>query len=160
MGLASAANARDLDFKGVTVGATATPEYIKEKLGVKCGRGAENSQICNGPVTIGSLRATMNLVIDGTGIVQRIHLILDPRFFDLLAPTLAEKFGAPDNISTSVIQNQMGAKFAQVGHVWLGSNDTKLEYKKYFGRIDESSLLFSTKEDRAMFSKPLPKSDL
>ena len=92
------------DFKGVKIGAPATPEQVQEKLGVKCGAGANAIQVCNGTVTIARETARLNLVINSAGVVGRMHLMLSPEAFDIVAPMLIEKFGSPTKTSHSQLQ--------------------------------------------------------
>lgn len=149
---AAASGSRDYDFKGVQIGAPATPELIKERLGVACGAGAPGMQICNGNVTIAKERATMNLVIGNTGEVQRIHLSLQPDSFDLVEPELIRKFGAPTRVERPEVQNAMGATFQQTTDIWVGSNGVRVVFERYAGSIDSSSLYFSTEADRRLMS--------
>ena len=146
------ASAIAFDFKGIAIGSPATPEQVLEKLGVKCGAGANEIQVCNGSVTIARESARMNLVINAAGIVQRIDLTLSPLSFDLLAPILIEKYGPPTKTDRSELQNRMGAKFDQVVHFWL-DGDAQVLYQKYAGATDSSNLYFSTKEDRDLRSQ-------
>lgn len=137
------------DFKGVEVGKPATPALIKEKLGVDCGAGFAGIQVCNGLVTIAKEPARMNLVINKDGIVQRIHLTLDPSAFDAIAPLLVEKFGPPTATKRDVVQNRMGAKFDQVDYYWKNEQEDMMSYGRYATTLDTSSLYIGTKEDRA-----------
>lgn len=146
------ASAIALDFKGITIGAPATSEQVLEKLGVKCGAGVNEIQVCNGTVTIARESARMNLVINASGIIQRIALSLSPKAFDIVAPLLIEKFGPPTKTDRSELQNRLGAKFDQVVHFWR-EGDAEVVYRKYEGSIDSSSLYFSTKEDRDLLSQ-------
>ncbi len=50
--LVAPVSALAFDFKGITIDAYATPEQVLEKLGVKCGAGANSMQVCNGNITI------------------------------------------------------------------------------------------------------------
>src|SRR5215471_924305 len=138
------------DFKGFTIGAPAKPEEVKEKLGVKCGLGSGGSQVCNGRVTVGKEPAQMNMVINPSGIIQRIRLSLSPNAFEIIAPLLTEKFGAPTKTERGEVQNRMGAKFDQTSMLWRGENGVEVIYQKYTGSLDSSSLYFSTAEDREL----------
>jgi len=95
----------------------------------------------------------MNLVINGQGIVQRIHLSLSSSSFETIAPLLIEKFSPPIRTDRGEVQNRMGAKFEQVNHLWKGENGVEVYYSKYAGTIDKSSLSFTTKEDRELMGK-------
>jgi hypothetical protein len=139
-------SAYGFDFKGVVLGGEATPEYIKEKLGVDCGEGAYGTQVCNGDVTIALEAATMNLVISKTGHVQRIVLSLSPDSFDIVSLELSKKFGRP-KISTSVVQNRMGAKYKQIELTWSSKLGGSVIYSKYPVSLERSYLSFRTKED-------------
>lgn len=141
------------DFKGIAVGGSATPSDIQEKLGVKCGEGYENMQVCNGEVTIALAPASMNLVISPKGIVQRIALTLLPEAFDDVAPELVRKFGKPATVSRTTVQNRMGAKYLQISYHWSAKDGSEVLYTKYAGTLDRSTLNFSTKADRAVLQK-------
>ncbi len=138
------------DFKGVVVGAFATPDDIYRRLGVSCGEGYEGVQVCNGEVTIAHEPASMNLVISPKGIVQRIALTLSPDAFDDVAPELIQKFGEPTRVTHSIVQNRMGAKYPQTVYLWSGKGGIQMLYMKYSGTLDRSTLDFSTKADRVL----------
>ena len=138
------------DFKGVVIGAAATPEDIYQHLGVSCGEGHEGMQVCNGEVTIAHEPASMNLVISPQGVVQRIALTLAPAAFDEVAPVLIKKFEKPAGIDQSVVQNRMGAKFSQTVYLWAGKGGIQLRYARYSGSLDRSTLDFSTRADRVL----------
>lgn len=148
----AAASDAHYDFKGVQIGAPATAEMIKARLGVECGAGAPGMQICNGDVTVAKERATLNLVIGKTGEVQRIHLLLDSDSFDLVEPELIRKFGSPTTVEHPKLQNAMGASFQQTRDVWIGANGVQVAFERYAGSIDSSSLYFSTEADRRLLS--------
>lgn len=141
------------DFKGIKIGAPATADQLREKLGVTCGKGAGEMQVCNGPVTVAREPAKLNLVIAPTGLVQRIELTLSPSSFDVVAPELIGKFGTPAKTERGQVQNRMGATFEQVHHLWVGEDETEVFYSKYASSLDRSRLYFSTKEDRDLLGK-------
>jgi hypothetical protein len=141
------------DFKGVAVGRSATASDIKEKLGVNCGEGYENMQVCNGDVTIAHAPAAMNLVISPKGIVERIALTISPDAFDEIAPELVRKFGKPTTITRSTVQNRMGAKYPQIRYLWAAKDGAEVLYIKYASTLDRSTLNFSTKADRTRLKK-------
>ncbi|MGB4811748.1 MAG: hypothetical protein WBP13_04610 [Methylophilaceae bacterium] len=146
-------SASAFDFKGISIGGASTPKQVLEKLGVKCGLGANEMQVCNGNVTIARETAYMNLVIDRKGIVQRISLSLSSSAFETVAPLLIEKFGTPTSTNRGEVQNWMGAKFEQVSHLWKGENEVEVRYSKYAGVVDKSGLSFTTKKDRELQGK-------
>ncbi|TAM72324.1 hypothetical protein EPN44_16030 [bacterium] len=149
---AAASGNNSYDFKGVQIGAPATPEMIRDRLGIECGAGAPGMLVCNGNVTIAKERASMNLVIGRTGEVQRIHLSLKPDQFDLVEPELIRKFGPPARVERPAVQNAMGATFQQTRDVWIGTNGVRVVFERYAGSIDSSSLYFSTEADRRLMS--------
>jgi len=144
----SAAAAPAFDFKGIRLGESSTPKQIRERLGVSCGIGAEDIQVCNGRVTIAEEPAEMNLVLSATGVVQRINLTLEPEQFDIVATELIRKFGKPATHSRSTVQNGFGANFAQQAIQWNGPAGTVLFFEKYAGSLRQSMLFFSTAADR------------
>lgn len=150
--LSTAASARNYDFKGVQIGTMATPQMIKDRLGVECGAGAPGMQICNGNVTIAKEPADLNLVIGSNGQVQRILLSLQPGSFDLIEHELMRKFGAPTRRESPSVQNRMGATFQQIRDIWMGDNGVKMVFERYTGSIDNSTLYFSTEADRRLMS--------
>jgi hypothetical protein len=138
------------DFNGIAIGDTSTPAEIQERLGVTCSEGYAETQVCNGEVSIGRAPATMNLVINSRGVVQRIDLALAPDAFNEVVLELIRKFGKPTRTSQSVIQNGRGAKYAQTVHLWADKNGAQVLYMKYGGTLDRSRLYFSTKADRGL----------
>lgn len=150
------------DFKGLGIGKPGTPEQVQATIGVKCGIGANNRQVCNGPVTIANERGFINLVINSQGIIQRMALSLQPESFDLVAPLLIEKFGTPAATNRSTVQNRMGATFEQTIHMWHDDSENQVIYQRYSGRLTDSTLSFTTKEDREMLQRLRgdPKKDI
>nr|MDP2192029.1 hypothetical protein [Rhodoferax sp.] len=145
-------NAYSFEFKGVRVGAKSSVAEVQERLGVACGVGHADMQVCNGHVTVAEEPATVNLVLSPTGIVQRISLRLSSDPFEQVAAALAEKYGRPSRILRSAVQNAFGARYQQVEHVWLRSGGLQLEYSKFAGTVDQSEIHFSTKADRDLLS--------
>mgnify|MGYP003402239828 FL=1 len=140
------------DFKGIVLGQPATVAQVEEKLGIRCGAGIDSIQVCNGGVTIAQERATVNLVINDQGVVRRINLSLSPESFDVVAPLLIEKFGAPTATTKGELQNRMGAKFEQTTHLWKDDQENHVLYSRYAGTVDKSFLSFTTKEDRGLLA--------
>jgi hypothetical protein len=150
LGCSTALSAWAFDFNGIAIGDPATPAQIQERLGVACSEGSAETQICNGDVLLARAPATMNLVINSRGIVQRIDLTLAPEAFEEVARELIRKFGKPTRTSQSVIQSELGAKHAQTVHLWADKNGAQVLYMKYASALDRSRLYFSTKEDRGL----------
>jgi hypothetical protein len=138
------------DFKGVAIGQPATPADIQAKLGVKCGVGANNLQVCNGMVTFAGTVAVMNLVIGADGIVQRISLPFASDQFGSVAEAVIEKFGPPKKTTHETEQNQTGATFLNVVHKWTAAGGIEVTLSKFASRVDTSLLYFSTSADREM----------
>jgi hypothetical protein len=146
-------HAHGFDFKGIELGAPTTTEQVRQKLGVTCGKGAAEMQVCNGYVTVAREPADLNLVIGVHGVVQRMHLTLSPDAFEVVAPELIGKFGNPTNTDRRKVQNRMGATFEQVVYLWAAEDGSQVLYSKYASRLDRSSLYFSTKADRDLLGK-------
>ena len=138
------------DFNGIAIGSTATPVQIQERLGVTCGERYAEMQICSGDVSIARAPATINLLINSRGIVQRIDLTLSLEAFDEVARELIRKFGNPTRTSRSVIENGTGVKYAQTVHLWADKDGAQVLYVKYAGTLDRSRLYFSTKAGRGL----------
>lgn len=136
------------DFKGIRLGARSTPDQVTEKLGVACGLGFEDAQVCNGRVTVAGEWATLNLVISPSGVVRRMAFTLDPDSFEIVAGELEKKFGKPAQRKVSALQNAMGTSYEQQEWVWRGADRALITYRKYAGTTQASSLNFSTREDR------------
>lgn len=147
------------DFKGVALGEPTTPAIISERLGISCGIGAHEWQVCNGATTIAQEPAELNLVIDEKGIVQRMRFSLSSKSFDVVAPVLRGKFGAPAN-RASVVQNRFGAKFEQTHHSWRNKRGQRIDFWRYAGELDHSDLWFSTSQDRQQTELNSPTSRL
>jgi len=146
------AQAQTFDFKGVKLGAKATPEFIQDTLRINCGEGANKMTVCNGDVTIAEERGELNLVLSADGVVQRMWFDLDPKSFDVIAPELIKKFGKPSQRLTPTLQNSFGAKFRQEELVWNGKGGLQVRYSKFSSRIDRSMLYFSTLADRKLLN--------
>lgn len=145
------------DFKGIIVGDAATPTQILERLGAACPEEKpsedQGMQVCSGYVTVARESAFMVLHVSPEGIVQSISLTLSPDAFEAVAPELIRKFGKPRSTSRPIVQNKMGATFAQVVHLWTAKNGTQVTYMKYTTTVEESGLYFSTKAYRRVLSK-------
>ena len=72
---AGAASAQPYDFKGVVVGAPASEDMIRQKLGVPCVPQSDGTKVYNGTATLGGQTEQMNLIIGKTGNVQRISFV-------------------------------------------------------------------------------------
>lgn len=155
--IAAALDSHAFDFKGVRVGAKATVAEVQERLGISCGVGHADMQVCNGQSTVADEPGTINVVISPSGVVERIRLDLSPEPFEQVAAALTQKFGTPSRVDRGVVQNRFGAKFQQVEYVWLGKNGIRIDFSKYAGTLDRSQLYFSTREDRALLSDDKPK---
>jgi hypothetical protein len=138
------------DFEGITIGDTATPAQIQERLGLACREGYAETMICNGEVSLARVPADMTLVINRSGIVQRIDLTLAPEAFNEVARELIRKFGNPTRTSQSVVQDATGAKHTQTVHLWADETGAQVLYMRYAGALDRSRLYFSTKADRGL----------
>ncbi|TAM40076.1 MAG: hypothetical protein EPN58_11365 [Rhodanobacter sp.] len=177
-----------LDFKGLVLGAPATPQQVEDALAipcgfsfgpgpakcddldkklqemrrVKCGEGLPGVQICNGTTTIAGTHATVNLVIGSDGTIQRIHLTLPDIGYDDVHQALVAKFGKPKSVSHPMLQNGFGATFRQEESFWTGAHGAQLLLSQYAGDVENSSLYFSTPADRDRLSgaNQAPSTDL
>lgn len=157
-GSESAAHNREFDFKGVFVGAHATPYLIQQKLGVECGLGAAGMQVCNGSVTVADVPTDMNLVINANGNVQRIKLRFNSMFFSVVETAMLNKFGKPKGVDNSVVQNGYGANFQQRVMIW-GNAPKSLTLMKYASNVSQSVAYFSSAEEAKSLEKK-PSNDL
>ncbi|ATN36020.1 hypothetical protein ACO34A_19650 [Rhizobium sp. ACO-34A] len=155
----TASTSQWFDFKGIVVGAPATPRTIKQKLGVDCGAGYAGMQVCNGTVTIAGVIADMNLVISKTGKVQRISLSFNSKFYEQVEDAMFKKFGKPGVNLTSEVQNGYGAKFIQRELLW-GDTPNTVAMMKYANKVTDSFIMFSSAEETAMRSTRDQSSDL
>jgi hypothetical protein len=149
IGLFFSLQAHAYDFKGIEIGAPATMDQIKEQTGVKCGAGAAGMKVCTGYSTIVGGQAFTNIVLDDSGIVQRILVDFDSKDYDQVAAALVEKFGSPTRRDVSTIQNRAGAQFAQVTMKWE-SGDNHVLLERYSSKITRSMLYMSTQKDREL----------
>ena len=154
-----ASTSQRFDFKGIVVGAPATPRTIKQKLGVDCGAGYEGMQVCNGTVTIAGVIADMNLVISKTGKVQRIGLSFSSKFYEQVEDAMIKKFGKPGVNLTSEVQNGYGARFTQRELLW-GDTPNTVAMMKYANKVTDSFIMFSSAEEAAMRSSRDQSDDL
>lgn len=155
----TASTSQRFDFKGIVVGAPATPRTIKQKLGVDCGVGYEGMQVCNGTVTIAGVIADMNLVISNTDKVQRIGLSFSSKFYEQVEDAMIKKFGKPGVNLTSEVQNGYGARFTQRELLW-GDAPNTVAMMKYANKVTDSFIMFSSAEETAMRSTRDQSSDL
>jgi len=154
--VAYAPEALAFDFKGVRVGAKSTVAEVQERLGISCGVGYADKQVCNGHVTVADEPATINLLLAPSGLVQRISLQLSSEPFEQVAAALVQKLGPPTHVSQGTLQNRFGAKFRQIEYVWIGKGGIRVDYRKYGSSLDHSQLYYSTREDRELQSGDKP----
>lgn len=180
--------AQPLDFKGLVVGAPATPQQVEEALAipcgvsfgsepakctdldkmiqekqkVSCGAGGNGMQICNGTTTIAGTHAEVNLVIGSNGTIQRIHLTFGDIGYDDARQALVAKFGAPQKVSHPTLQNGFGANFRQEESFWTGAHGAQMLLSQYAADVDHSSLYISTQADRDLMNgvNQAPSTDL
>lgn len=149
VGLLFSLQAHAYDFKGIEIGAPATPEQVKQQTGVKCGGGVNGTNVCTGYSTIVGRQAFANILLDAEGKVQRIIVNFDSDSYYQVSAALLQKFGEPSKREVSTVQNRAGAKFAQEQMRWeSGENHVLLE--RYSNKISKSLLYMSTEKDRAM----------
>jgi hypothetical protein len=149
--LTASGYATAFDFKGVELGGPATIEQV-EKLGVKCGKGANNRQICNGYTTVaGRGGAYCNLVINEQGLVQRISLSFPESGFAVTEEGLIEKFGKPSATREEKVQNRMGATFDQRVQMWTDTAGNTVMLSRFGAKVDESTLYFGTPADAELW---------
>jgi hypothetical protein len=170
---AFAHGASAFDFKGLVLGEPSTPAQVEsvfaacapfrgtqcsdteqmlhESLKMKCGEGLPGATVCNGWTTIAGHRAKANIVIGPSGKLQRIWLTqIDSDYFDDVHEALVTKLGRPRAAERSRVQNAFGAQYQQVDYAWSDARGRRVVLQKYASRVDESSVMFSTPDDRAM----------
>ncbi|WP_233884539.1 hypothetical protein [Paraburkholderia flagellata] len=157
---AGATTSAPLEFKGLVVGQTVTTQQVQSTLGIKCGIGANQMQVCNGQGTILGYPASFNVVVGSDGILDRIAIRLDSGHYAAVADAFHKKFDPATAIDHSTVQNRYGAAFENERVVWGDLNGETLMLRKYAGRLDTSSVWFSTKRDRELFSEKKNSNDL
>ncbi|NUY32983.1 hypothetical protein F0160_21080 [Paraburkholderia sp. JPY303] len=148
-----------LEFKGLVVGQAVTTQQIQSTLGISCGAGANQMQVCNGQGTILGYSGSFNVVVGPDGILDRIDIRLNQIHYADVADAFHKKFGPPTSIDHSTVQNKFGAKFENEHVVWGDLNGVALVLRKYAGGLDKSSVTFSTKRDRDLLSRGMKKSN-
>lgn len=155
--------AESFDFKGVYIGQPATPEMIQRHLGARCGEGSgASTAVCNGRVTIAHVPADMNLVIGQSGNVQRISLRFESRQFGQVARAMIQKFGEPDSVQTTPVQNSFGARLNREVAEWR-KDSVAVALRSIAGsRADTSSVYYYSQEEVEFLNRvrPDPAGDL
>lgn len=137
------------ELKGLTLGSPTTPAQVHSLMGVPCGVGANDMQVCNGPASIGGVWGDANIVISPSGKLQRISLLFDANSFESLAEAFVEKYGKA-SIQRSTVQNGFGAKFERVDMAWTQKNGNRIDMSKNASRAGRAYIGFSTPEDRKL----------
>lgn len=164
--------AQAIDFKGLVLGEPASASQVEERLNsscvsgtnrpcdalevtiherrkVNCGDGDRGMTVCNGITTVAGSPAEINVVIGVDGLLRRIYLSnFDPGDFEAVSEELRRKFGPPKSQRNSAVQNAFGAQYQQTEQVWTDSRGRRIEFSRYAGSVDRSSLYFSTAQDR------------
>lgn len=155
------ANAAAFELKGLTLGAKTSPEQVQAAMGVQCGVGADEMQVCNGQTTIGGVWGEANIVIAPSGKLQRIHFTFDSNSFESLADAFGDKYGKHTTKRT-VVQNGFGTKAENVEKVWGQKNGDQLKLRKNDVEIGKAVASYTTPEDRALLRRiyKADKSDL
>lgn len=142
------------DFKGLALGEQITPKELKDRLGIRCGKGSNGVQVCNGVTTVAGFSTTANIVIGADGKLRRVMLSPRPDAFEDIARELVGKFGEPESHETSTAQNGFGAQYQQVEYVWKDGAGSQIQFRKYAGNVRSSMLYFGTAEDQQILSAP------
>lgn len=181
--LAAPSAARAFDFKGLVIGEPTTAEQIEARLKrecapsddsctgpyrdllergrVRCGDGANGAKVCNGVTSVAGFAAQANVVINPAGVLRRVLVTLSPGDFEVVASELKKKFGKPTTEKADVLRNAYGANFNQVELIWNDENGRQIHYRRYAGSVKQSTLYFSTEEDRrSMNAAPAKAGDL
>jgi len=132
------------DFKGLELGAVASPADIKSKVGIRCWKKKrDGTQTCEGRSTVAGAVTFARVVVDADGTVQDIGLRFSEEDFSKVESGLREKFGEPST-ERSEVQNRMGAGFNQVTHTWKNEQRDLVVLVRYANDINHSVLLFMT----------------
>jgi hypothetical protein len=177
--------AHALDFKGLEIGAPATPAVVEKALervyeplpgldestrkmleennqvtNVKCGVGGAEKQIqvCNGLVTVAEQLADANVVISATGRLQRISLRFKSYGFEAVESAMLKKFGKPTTLRSGV-QSRAGADYEQIEHTWRDGKGNFVTLTRFAGTVDKSSLYFASPEEVKFMEDRRSKSD-
>lgn len=137
-------------FKGLTVGGKSSPKAIRRATGLECGIGANNAQVCNGAILIGPVTASANIVISGTGILERVNLYLDTANFDSVIQAFQQKYGTPDlQDSSTIVQNGFGVQGRQTTMQWRATSGVEIFAVRYANDLQHAMIMIQTEADRA-----------
>jgi hypothetical protein len=174
LGLSGTAHA--FDFKGLVLGEPITADQVEARLDecvtvtgaacdkfqqrlherskVQCGAGSNGATVCNGLTTVAGFVTQANIVIGADGKLRRVLLSsIRPDNFEAIARELQAKFGAAQAQEGSTVQNAFGAQYGQVVLTWSDSQERRIDFTKYAGTTDKSSLFFSTAQDREVLQQ-------
>lgn len=140
------------ELKGLTLGGKTSVEQVESAMGVKCGVGANDMQVCNGSTTIGGVWGTANIVVNPAGRLQRIHFFFDADSYDGLAEAFAEKYGKHVT-RRPVMQNGFGAKFQATEKTWIQKSGNRIDLSENTFERGKASAYFSTPADRALMNE-------
>ena len=167
--------AHAFDFKGLVLGEPITADQIEalldkcapgngapcseidlllNKARVECGTGDGGAKVCNGLTTVAGFPAQANIVIGADGTLRRVLLSsIRSDNFEAIARELEAKFGAPQGQDASTVQNAFGAQYGQIVLSWTDSQGRRIDFTKYAGTTENSSLYFGTVQDREVLQQ-------
>lgn len=140
------------ELKGLSLGSPTSPTQVQSAMGVKCGRGAHEMQVCNGPTTIGGIFGDVNIVISASGKLQRIWFTFKSSSFESMAEAFTEKYGKP-KMDKSTGQNAFGARFGQITMSWADSRSNWILLSKDTAILGTSTISMTSPEDRELLRK-------
>ncbi len=146
--LPALSNAVQLNIAGLVAGELTTPEAVHDALGLACGEGSQNIQVCNGVSSYANSSGEANVVIGSDGLLDRVYLTIDEDNYDDVAQSLRKQFGSPQRIARSVVQNGFGATFQQEALTWNGLHGTRLYVSRYAADMEHATVLLTSKRGR------------
>lgn len=146
--LPTLSNAAQLNIAGLVAGEPTTPDAVHDALGLACGEGSQNVQVCNGVSSYASSVGDANVVIGSDGLLDRVYLTVDEDSYDDVVQSLRRQFGSPQRIARSTVQNGFGATFQQESLTWNGPHGTRLYVSRYAADVEHATVLLTSKRDR------------
>jgi hypothetical protein len=139
----------------VEVGKAITVEQVRRAMFVRCNAGWAGLTVCSGTARLAERTATANVVIDKTGVVQRIRLHPETNHYDIVLAHLHAQYGRPRTSDRTASRDARGFFDTQETNTWATPSGHEMVLVKLSAVPNRSLLYVGTAADRALLGSKL-----
>ncbi len=140
---------------GVEVGKATTVAQVRQAMQVRCNAGWGGLTVCSGTARLAERTAAANVVMDKSGVVQRIRLHPETNHYSMVLAQLRAQYGSPKVSTRTASRDARGFADTQETTVWSTSSGHELVLLKLSAVPDRSLVYVGTAEDRALLGSKL-----